>query len=442
MFHNPGKKPTTHKELLKDLTRILPGQTILGEGKRAALLSDIKALSALEDMRYTSLCESLLNNLANYFQLLPETSNSFYIEAGGLIDHALFRTEAAMNLFKQFLVLDTPHLLSEEQKLWQYALYSAALLQGVGKLYVDYQIKIYDGSGHMLSQWNSLASSLASAGSYYNYHFQKDSDIDFRRRINLLMARAIMPVSGFAWIASNPKVLAVWLALLQDDFRAAGTLGAILDRADALAMQHYYNEFLIRTAAIRSGRQRQGGPFHSDLPETLAGREQLLGLAFIQWLNQALAQGKIILNQAPLFMVPGGMLLSAETYKLFLRDNPEYKNWQAVQKSFLSLGLHIEDQAGMSRFEQTSTQKMHSGDVFINYGIVLPENINVHNVSTGQTSLMSAIELGYAAQFYAQFTQIQTALRSSPLQHLSSEGIWQLPAHSKADMKFGAILRG
>ena len=43
-----------------------------------------------------------------------------------------------------------------------------------------------------------------------------------------------MPVSGFAWIASNPQVLAVWLALLNEDQRSAGTLGAILIRADAI----------------------------------------------------------------------------------------------------------------------------------------------------------------------------------------------------------------
>lgn len=442
MFHNQGKKPSsTHKEALKDLTRILPGPAVLKEGKRPAVLAEIRVLFVLEEMRYTSLCENLLNNLANYVQHLPETDNSFYAEPGGLIDHALYRTEAAMHLFKQFLVLEPGAQLSEEQKLWQYALYSAALLQGAGKLYADYQIHSYDGSGHLLSQWNPLANSLATAGSYYDYHFQKDSDIDFRRRINLLLARTIMPASGFAWIASNPKVLAVWLALLQDDLRSAGTLGAILIRADAVAIQRYFNEFLIRNAAIRSQRQRQTGPFRTEIPETLAEKEQLIGLAFIHWLKQALAEGRIILNQAPLFMVPGGMLMSVETYKLFLRDNPEYKSWQAVQKSFLSLGLHAREQDNaMARFEQTHTQKMHSGDIFTDYALVLPDKLKVHSISTGQTSTLSALDLVYASQFYAQFAQIQSALKTSPLQHLSMEGIWH--TLNQPEIKFGATHRG
>lgn len=442
MFHSQGKKPaSTHKELLKDLTRIVPGQAVLKGGKRPAALAELKALSALEDMRYTSLCENLLHNLANYVQHLPETDNSFYTESGGLIDHALYRTEAAMHLFKQFLVLAPEAQMSEEQKLWQYALYSAALLQGAGKLYADYKINCFDGSGHLLSLWNPLAGNLATAGSYYDYHFQKDADIDFRRRLNLLLARAIMPSSGFAWIASNPEVLAVWLALLQDDLRSAGTLGAILSRADALAIQRYFQELLIKQASLRSHRQRQTGPFHTEIPETLAEKEQLLGLTFLQWLQQALAEGKLVLNQAPLFMVPGGMLLSVEIYKLFLRDNPEYKNWQAVQKGFLSLGLHAREEANMmSRFEQSHTQRMHSGDVFTNYPLALPEKLKVHSIATGQTSTLSAVELVYAAQFYAQFTQIQSTLKSGSLQLLSAEGIWHTP--NAPETRFGAKNRG
>jgi integrating conjugative element relaxase (TIGR03760 family) len=444
LFHNQGKIPAaSHKELLKDLTRTMPGQALLTNGKRPAVLSEIEALCALEETRYTSLCGNLMSNLANYFQDLPETTNSFYAEAGGLLDHALYRTESAMLLFKQFLVLDAAAMLSEEQKLWQYALYSAALLQGVGKLYVDYSINVFDGSGHMLTLWNPLTSSLATSGSYYNYTFHKDMDIDFRRRVNLLLAQKIIPASGFAWIASNAKVLAVWLALLQDDLRSAGTLGAILIRADALAIQRYYTEFLIKNAAIRNARQRQAGPFHAELPETLAEKEQILGLAFIQWLQQALADGRIILNQAPVFMVPGGMLMSVETYKLFVRENPEYKNWEAVQKSFLSLGLHAKEQTnGMARFEQTHTQKMHSGDVFVDYAITLPNTMKVHTIATGQTTTLTAVELVYVAQFYAQFTQIQSSLNAAPLQHLSSDGIWHVPEHIRPETQFGTGNRG
>ena len=75
----------------------------------------------------------------------------------------------------------------------------------------------------MLKQWNPLLESLNNVGSYYTYEFQKDGDIEFRRRLNLLIAKAIMPPSGFNWIASNPEVLAIWLALLNEDQASAGT---------------------------------------------------------------------------------------------------------------------------------------------------------------------------------------------------------------------------
>ena len=63
-------------------------------------------------------------------------------------------------------------------------------------------------------------------GSHYHFEFLPEGDKDLRCRLNVLLARLLMPASGFAWIISNPQVLAVWLALLSEDARSAGTLGA------------------------------------------------------------------------------------------------------------------------------------------------------------------------------------------------------------------------
>jgi hypothetical protein len=90
-----------------------------------------------------------------------------------------------------------------------------------------------------------------------------------------------MPASGFAWIISNPQVLAVWLALLSDDARAAGTLGAILIRADAIAIQRYFNEFMVKGAGNRSGRVNRISTFVDSVPDSVAEQERLMGVEFI-----------------------------------------------------------------------------------------------------------------------------------------------------------------
>lgn len=412
---------------MKDLTRMLTAAQFLAEGKRQVLLEKMSVMSGLETIRYDSLCVQLINNLVHYCQSLPETTNSYYSQPGGLVDHALNRTEAALSLFQDFTVQNQAEFLSEEQILWQYALYSAAILQGIGKLFVDYHIQLFDGTGHVLTTWNPLLDSLVHKGSYYDYAFKKEPDIEFRRRINLLLARSLMPASGFAWIASDSEVLATWLALLQEDYRSAGTLGALLIRADAIAIQRYLSEFMGKNAGFREGRYGRVGTFTGGVPESLVEKEQAVGVEFIQWLTKALADGQIIVNKAPLFMVPGGLLMSQELYQLFVREHPEYKNWQAVQTGFLSLGLHARsaDGSGLSRFEQVQTQQMHSGIVFSEYAVVLPAVMNVHQLNTGKHEAMSATEFVHKAQYTSQFAQQHQGVLIPPLQKLNQSGQWQ-----------------
>lgn len=426
LFHRQRKNTVSaHTKSLKDLLPMVSAAQFLADNKRQALVEKIKSYSGLEAPRYESLCTTLIENLISYCQNLPESTNSYYAQSGGLVEHALNRTEAALDLFQEFMIAEQDGL-SEEQKLWQYALFSAAVLQGIGKLFIDYRINLFDINGQLLKQWNPLLESLVNVGSYYNYEFQKESDVEFRRRLNLLLAKALMPPSGFSWIASNQAVLAIWLALLNEDQRSAGTLGAILNRAESVAIQRYLAEFLAKSSIGRSGGPfGRAGTFSGGVPESLAEKEQAIGAEFIQWIIKSLEKGLIMINKAPLWMVPGGFIMCAEMFQLFVREHPEYKNWQAIQKAFASLGLHrlAPDGSLLSRFEQTQNQQMHSGIVFSEYAVALPESVSVYHLNTGKTETMSAIEFIHNAQDNPHFIQRNT-VGIEPLQKLSASGQW------------------
>lgn len=429
MFHRYGKRvKSSQTKSLKDLTRIVAASLLLSDEKRDVLLRQIQDASALEEVRYDSLCTTLVHNLVNHCQNLPETSSSYYSQPGGLLDHALNRTEAALGLFQHFLIQDGQERPSEEQKLWQYVLFSAAILQGIGKLQIDFHIDLYDNQGQVLKQWNPLLDNLVSTGSYYSYEFQKEADEDFRRRLNLLLARLLMPANGFAWIASNPEVLAVWLALLNEDIEGAGTLGAILVRADAIAIQRYFNQLALKGyGSGRGGRYGRMGTFTDRTPESIADIEQQIGVEFIQWLSKSLESGMIMINKAPLLMVPGGLLICPEMWELFMRGNPQYNSLQAIRNGFLSLGMHRlgADGNAVFRFEQASNQQMHSGIIFENYAVALPETVQLYNIHTGKTSTVSSTELIHQAQFNSSyFTSKQTVLAVEPMPHLDASGRW------------------
>lgn len=443
MFHRQKKSSLFEKgKNLKNLQHQITATQFLAEEKRSDLIHKMRELTHLEAPRYESLCTVLIENLINYCQNLPATNNSYFSQPGGLVDYALQRTEAALSLFKEFLVLDQPEVLSEEQKLWQYALYSAAILQGIGALFVDFRVNLLDSEHQLLEPWNPLIEPLNHRGNYYHYEFKAEPETAFRRRLNLLLAKALMPDSGFAWISSHPQILAVWLALLNEDEGSAGTLGAILIRADALAIQRYLLEYLIKNKIGRSAAFGRVGTFSDVLPESVPEKERMMGVEFIHWMINALDKGLIMINKAPLFMVPAGLVMCQEMFQLFVREHPEYKNWLAVQKGFLSLGLHQVNRDGStsSRFEQNQTHQMLNGIVFSKYAVALPEALEVMQ-PTGKTETISTLELINRSQVPSSLTQQQNASPVDPLQKLSAKE-WTQVEPEASRLTLGAKQRG
>ncbi len=422
-------KPIQTKSL-KDLTSILAPALLLADGKRQELLLKITKSSGFEASRFDNFCLSLIYRVANYCQNLPETSNSYYSQPGGLLDHALNRTQAALQIFRQFIAQGEEGELSEEQKLWLYALFSAAMLQGIGKLQVDYCLHLFDSNGQLIKQWQPLLETMDGMGNYYNYEFQKNNDDDLRRRLNLLLARQIMPANGFAWITSNPQVLAIWLALLDEDSGSMTTLRAILERADAIAIQNSWNDLINNNPHGRLGRGGRIGTFIDATPDYSPAQERLIAADFIRWVADALAKGLFVMNQPPFALVAGGMLMTPEVFKFFARHHHEYKNWLAVQKGFLSLGIHVKGADGNALSRVQHKNETLEGILVEKYEMLLPEQLQVKNSHTNEVTTVKSIELTHQQG-------------GAVLHQLSLQGQWQpMPEAPAVHMRMGNKLGG
>lgn len=411
LFHQKSRIRTIIQRRLSDLVAMLSPEILLSENKRAELLKKIRLSSTFEPTRFDSICSLLIQNLSNYYQLLPETTHSYYALPGGLIDHALNRTEAALQLFREYIITENEADLSEEQKLMLYVLLSASFLQGVGKLHLDYKIELHDQNGQFLKQWNPLLEKMTYLGSHYYYEFLSEGEADSRRRLNILLARSLMPVTGFSWIASDPKALALWLALLDEDLAGSGMLGAILIRADGIAIQRYFNEYFIKNAHSRSPRTTRMTTF-IDATLNNGDKDQVTGIEFIQWLKQNLEDGKLTLNESPLIITQGGLVILAEVFHLFVREHAEYKNWLAVKKGFLSLHLHTDTLSQEATTHQDSTCTISLEKL----GSILPEQLSFRNPNTGKTSALSALQL---------LQHLQTNKESDKALFLNKAGQWQ-----------------
>lgn len=381
----------------------------------------------------STLVNPLYHCTAQYMQLLPETKNSYFAQLGGFLDHALERTAIAVRITRELFVTESPEdSLSAQQSLWMYAMFSASMLFGIGKLATDFCVDLHDINEKYLKSWSALEGDMLAQDAHcYDYRFEPVVAKEFQNRMTLLMARQIMPEAGFKWLASDNEVFAVWLALLDEDAAGAGTLGPILIRADAMAINRdlQHKEFKEGQNARDGVKFSQVAPSFStplgrqagDLSsESIAG-----GPEFMRWLSIMLNRGRFMVNQSPLFMVPGGLLMCPDIFKYFIREHPEFKNWQSVQQAVINMQVHAQgaDTKAVQRFTQLSTQQQFSGIVLAKVDMVMTGSVKVKSVSGGQIKSMTAAEIARQPQL-KQGMANSVGAGVNKTQYLSTKGDW------------------
>lgn len=427
MFHRPPVQKSTSqlKKPLNELTRMESLDTFLNAPKYQVLLKQIASHMVLEPGQYEIYCDALIHRLVTSCEFLAESTNAYYAERGGLIEYALQRTEAALSLFSTYLIIEEGEGLSESQRCWQYALFSAAMLYGIGKLYLDYHIDFYDMRGGFIKKWNPLIDNFIPQAPFYTCEIQYEPELSFRRHLNASLAQMIMPKAGFDWLVSYPDIFEAWLALLNEDIHGVKVLGAILSRADQMALARA----IARWLKEREAKPKSFRTFEQPGIESAKELAQQAGLLFLEWLKQQLEQGELVLNEGGLTVSKEGLTLNSDLFKLFVKDFPTYKSWQAVQKGFLSLGFHD---------ASVNTSEI----LFAKFGILLPSKARFYNGSMGTKTWVGAVELMKFASEGGSVIKGKTTEVLMDLPKLDAKGNWQQIEGGHAFLKPGQPFRG
>lgn len=414
MFQRSGKKNVKD---VKSLFHIFSPEKLLKNEKHRDIINEIRGISALDADRFDSLCLTLIYSITEYCQTLPDATFNYYAQPYGLIDRALQRTHMALILLQDFLILPESNQLSEEQKLWQYVLFSAAMLQGLGKLKTDYKIELYNARGSLLKQWNPLIEALYKAENshYYFYTLLKEPEPTARFPFNILLASHLIPKEGFNWIASNDAAFTTWLSLLHEDTYHCGTLKAILGRSDALAIQKFL--YLLK--------QKQFNLSNLDSTDKTIYSEQELGLDFLEWMRNSLERGTLAINKAPLMLTEEGLLLSSEIFQLYVAENPHIQNWEAVREAFLRLNVHQLSLHSLphNRLEFSVSKQTYMSILFTKFGIIIPNTLFFQETEKKKPSSLSALEFMNKAG--NTVSSLQRNNKSATLQILNEKGKWQ-----------------
>ncbi len=389
MFHRPKPSVPSGIKPLNQLTSILSAEQLLADSRRQQWLNAIEKTSQFEQIEYDSLATSLIHEVAYTYQRIPG-GDLYFSNPGGLLDRALSRTQAATKLLREYILPPPSSRLSDDQKRWWYALFSASLLRTIGALCVEYRIHRYGIKGQYLKTWEPLFETIGQPHHHYSYEFSTHETPRTAQRLTLLMAYKLMPEKSLFFLAENKDIFSIWLALLDEDEEGARALGAILDRADAIVIQEELQRISMKT--IHPKRANIGISTFVDpaATEHSVEKELTAGLEFLKWLQSKIEKGLFLLNKSPIFVVPGGVLICVEAFQLFSKEHVHYKNWHTVQQSFSQLNIHLLSEGKViNQYEQGK-------GVLTKSSIVLPENVSViqSKTSTIQHTTTTALVIG------------------------------------------------
>jgi len=427
-----------HKPIDMHIMPILQADELLASDKRQLIIKKLQPLMGLSDDNFYKLCLKLVHTFAETVQYLPETQNSYYSSKGGLLDHALERSQTALSMCRSYFVPDDNNKapLTQPQTLWAYAMFTAALLYGLGKIVTDVSVEIFDRHGANGKPWNPFKGSMLKKGFLYDYRFTGKYPADFRNRSTLILAKQLMPEEGFRWISENHAVLSTWFAILDDDTRGAGTLGYILNRAEAETINQYFDarEIAGSKEFLKKGVKTT---FMTDRTrETLADikADTKPGEAFAEFLKSSLENGSLMVNKPPLFSIPGGLLISTDAFRYcidyWVENNGPYKNIspEALENSFRNIKLHERsaDNVSKRQFENTKTNKTFNAYVIKNKDLII-SNKAANTQRKQLEKSPSIVEVVSAAkpQFISstgQFVASKADITFGPGGHPSSKG--------------------
>lgn len=353
-----------------DIYSVLTAEELFRDERTMAWLEVLPELTGTTSLNYKLYYEPVLRNFAEFVQNLPEARQGFYSHIGGFLHHGLERTVRAMELCQSYLKSGIISEASEEQRaLWNYAVFTAALLFDVGKVFTKLVVTLRQHT-KKLKLWNPFEGSMLNLSSHYSYDFPVENRDDLRKKITALLAEKLMTEAGFGWLSTDRDILSEWFALFEEDYLQVSAWLCLIPRADAELLDKYFNHYekelaekaksdklavfkdpslaLKSTEISKTPPAKTSGLFSPQGSEGgFAAKAEKLsmstvaGEAFLQWLKKGLASEKLSVNlpNSGVHVTVKGALLLEKVFQDFAKENPVYGNWRDVKQQFEQLEI-------------------------------------------------------------------------------------------------------
>jgi integrating conjugative element relaxase (TIGR03760 family) len=182
----------------------------------------------------------LIQNFAEFVQLLPASQSHHHAHPGGLLEHLLEVAAFALtkrNGYKLPLGTSVEDQL-KQASLWSYAVLIASLLHDIGKPISDVHVTLYgDNPNQALGAWSGMAGSMRSlhqktAATHYTVDFPDKSDYAAHGKLSSSLLHLLVPQSGMAWLGTEAGVFKALVQYLDGNAKPDDPIAEIIKFAD------------------------------------------------------------------------------------------------------------------------------------------------------------------------------------------------------------------
>ncbi|PFG25069.1 integrating conjugative element relaxase (TIGR03760 family) [Pseudomonas lurida] len=199
---------------------------LLSTPRRRKLLEHIWQRTSLSRSQFDDLYLEPVRRYAELVQQLPASENHHHAYPGGMLDHGLEIVAFALKIRQSHLlpVGATPETQAAQTEIWTAALAYAALLHDIGKIAVDVEVHLADGT-----RWHPWHGPISRN---YRFKYLKEREYTLHGAAAGLLYTQILTQPVLDWLSSYTDPWSALIYVLAGQYEHAGTLGELVMQAD------------------------------------------------------------------------------------------------------------------------------------------------------------------------------------------------------------------
>ncbi|GKS92183.1 MobH family relaxase [Acidovorax sp. SUPP2539] len=199
---------------------------LLAPPRRQRLLEHIWQRTSLSRQQFDHLYLAPIRRYAEFVQLFPASESHHHSYPGGMLDHGLEIVAYALKLRQSHLLPAgaTPEAQAAQAEAWTAGVAYAALLHDIGKIAVDLEVELDDGS-----RWHAWHGVLRQP---YRFRYCRGREYRLHGAAGGLLYLHILDRAILDWLSGYPDLWPPLLYVLAGQHEHAGVLGELVVQAD------------------------------------------------------------------------------------------------------------------------------------------------------------------------------------------------------------------